>query len=520
MIGCLARLTPDRLVLILGLLGGLPLVFATPPFQVPDEPAHFLHVYQIATAAGAVRGPAGVAGFEMPASLPRLAELCVAGVPFHPGRRLPAGLLAAAWRLPLAPERRAFVPAGLLNPYTPGPYLAAAAAVGVGRLLELRPLALLYVARLANLAAALAVAWAAVRLAPVYGWLFALLALTPMAMFERSSASADALTDALGLLLVSCILSLAVAPQRSAAARAAAHASRAECAPHVVALPLVAPALEVAPAMAAARLDAPVTPVDADSARRAVPLAGRAAWLLAAAVLLAAAKAVYFLLDLLIFLVPASRIPLGRRSRLGAVTLWSGGLAAIAAGLGFSWWQARLYFSVGWLQPGVQPAAQLQGVIAAPQRFLDLALADYAHHALRYGAELVGNFGWLDTPLPRLAIVVWALALLAAALTGGSPELELAGWQRCLIAAVVAAALLGLSFSQYVAWTPLGAGFIEGLQGRYFLPLAPAAALLLYNRRLAGRWPAGPGAGLRFGVLSLAFTILTLLRIWFRYHGH
>jgi uncharacterized membrane protein len=482
-------LTPDRLVLILGLLGGLPLVFATPPFQVPDEPAHFLHVYQIATAAGTVRGPAGEAGFEMPASLPRLAELCVAGIPFHPGRRLPEGLLAAAWQLPLQPERHAFVPAGLLNPYTPAPYLAAAAGVGVGRLLELRPLALLYVARLANLAAALAVAWAAVRLAPVHGWLLALLALTPMAMFERSSASADALTDALGLLLVSCILSLALAPRRSAAARAAA------------------------PADAAGEPGEPL-------AEPAAPLAGRAAWLLAAAVLLAAAKAVYFLLDLLIFLVPARPITPGRRSRLGAMPLWSGGLAAIAAGLGFSWWQAHQYFSVGWLRPGVQPAAQLQGMIAAPQRFLGLALADYAHHALRYGAGFVGNFGWLDTPLPRLAIVIWALALLAAALTGGSPELELAGWQRSLAAAVVAAALLGLSFSQYVAWTPLGADFIDGLQGRYFLPLAPAAALLLYNRRLAGRWPAGPGAGLRCGALSLTFTILTLLRIWFRYHGH
>ena len=75
------------------------------------------------------------------------------------------------------------------------------------------------------------------------------------------------------------------------------------------------------------------------------------------------------------------------------------------------------------------------------------------------------------------------------------------------------------SSRKYVAWTPLGAGFVEGLQGRYFLPLAPAAALLLYNRRLAGRWPAGPGAGRRFGAVSLAFTVLTLLCIWFRYYG-
>jgi Predicted membrane protein (DUF2142) len=54
-----SRLTPDRLVLALGLAGGLLLVFVTPPFQVPDEPAHFFRAYQVATGAGAEPGPGG-----------------------------------------------------------------------------------------------------------------------------------------------------------------------------------------------------------------------------------------------------------------------------------------------------------------------------------------------------------------------------------------------------------------------------------------------------------------------------
>jgi len=490
-------LTPERLLRALGLAGGLLLVFVTPPFHVPDEPAHFLRAYQIATGAAAEPGPGGGIGYRLPASLPQLAELCTAGVAFHPGRRLEPGLLAAAWRLPLAPERRVFLPAGSLTLYTPAPYLAAAAAVAAGRLLAPRPLALLYLARLGNLAAALAVSWIAVRIAPAQRWLLALLALTPMAMFERSSASADALTNALPLLLVSCLLSLVLR-------RVGEPAGEGGCRP-------------------------------AGSATR------RSVLLLATAFLLAAAKGVYFLLDLLVFLVPPvvraeGRAAGGARARAVA-GLWVGGLAAAVAGAGISVWVTHRVAGLGSLLLGVQPEAQLRGVLAAPLHFLGLAAADYLHRLPRYAAGFVGTFGWLDTPLPRPSMVLWGLLLLAAALTGGDPSLALAGWQRQLAMAITAAVLLLLSLSQYVTWTPLGAGFVDGLQGRYFLPVAPVAAILLYNRRFAARGtgsslaaagsaaPATPAAagwpyaGWLYGGLSVAFTVLTLLCIWFRYHG-
>jgi uncharacterized membrane protein len=464
-------LSPDRLVLALGLAGGLLLVFVTPPFHVPDEPAHFFHAYQVATAAAAEAGPGGAIGYRLPASLRELAELCTAGVAFHPMRRLPPGVLAAAWRLPLAPERSVFLPAGSLTLYTPVPYLAAAAGVAAGRLLGLGPLALLYLARLGNLAAALAVSWLAVRIAPAQRWLLALLALTPMAMFERSSASADALTGALPLLLVACLLSLVL---RRAAGEPAGR-------------------------------EPPVLLV------------------LATAFLVAAAKGVYFLLDLLVFLVPPGiRGEERAAGRARAVAgLWAGGLGAAVAGAGISAWVTHRFASLGFRQPGVDPEAQLRGVLAAPLHFLGLAAADYAHHVPRYAAGLVGNFGWLDTPLPRPAVVLWGLLLLAAALTGGDPALALAAWQRQLAVAVTGAVLLLLSLSQYVTWTPLGAGFVAGLQGRYFLPVAPVAAILFYNRRFAARGAAGPmaAAGWLYGGLSAAFTVLTLLCIWFRYHG-
>jgi uncharacterized membrane protein len=228
-----------------------------------------------------------------------------------------------------------------------------------------------------------------------------------------------------------------------------------------------------------------------------------------------------------VFLVPPG-VRAGGRARAVA-GLWAGGLAAAVAGAGISVWVTHRFASLGSPRLGVQPEAQLRGVLAAPLHFLGLAAADYAHHLPRYGASFVGIFGWLDTPLPRPAMVLWGLLLLAAALTGGDPALALAAWQRRLAVAITVAVLLLLSLSQYVTWTPLGAGFVDGLQGRYFLPVAPVAAILFYNRRFAAREAGSPrataapappaAAGWLYGGLSAAFTVLTLLCIWFRYHG-
>jgi uncharacterized membrane protein len=463
------------------LLGGLLFVFVSPPFQVPDEPAHFRRAYQIGTGAPLVRRPDGALGVEQPASLGALIQLSLAGMPYQPLQRMPAGTLAAASRIPLDPSHLAFVPLALSNltPYGPAPYLPQAAAAAFGRWLALPPLWILYLARLCNLAACLALTWAAVRMAPFYQWFFVFLALTPMAMFLRSSASADALTNAAAMLLVSVICALAYSP------------------------PAAEPVLQEA---------------------NPAPARWRIACLLAMAALVAACKGGYVLLNLLVPLIPPRRLG---RPRIRAAVL-AAVLVITAAGVVNSSSTAKTAFAHFQRDPGVQPYLQAQGVAAHPMRFLGIVIADYGKHLTRYAVGFVGNFGWLDTPLPVAVLVTYALFLLALAVTGGDGATAISGRDRLLIAAVVLAELLVISASQYLAWTVVGAPAIEGLQGRYFLPLAPVAALLLYNRRWAGALAAALAGGQtgRLGrmekalaVASAAFTAVSLLRIWTRYHG-
>ncbi len=511
------RLSPDRTVLAVGLLGGLLFAFVTPPFQSPDEPVHFRRIYQIAGGVPLRPGPGGAPGILQPASLERLIALCLAGLPGEPRRRLPGGVLQAAWSLPLDPGRQVFVPLVELTAYNPVSYLPQVVAAAACRRLELRPLATLYLVRLANLAGCLALVYAAVRIAPSQRWAFAFLALAPMAMFLRSSASADGLTFAAALLLTSTVYALAVgkpaaaAPERPAPPAAAPGESLA--AEEASGKPSAA---AMAPGRPPAAAAAPGRP-SAAAVAFAKPPALLVVCLLVMTGVVAFCKVGYVLVNLLVAAIPRRRF--GSRQRWAAVM--SAALALSVLGAWNSALISRFYSAHFRRLPSVQPPEQLLLALAHPLHFLGLVIADYWFHLTRYAVGFVGNFGWLDTPLPVYVLVPYALLLAGLALTGGDPAIALPAGCRLAAGAVVTGGLLFLSTSQYLCWTPLGAQYVDGLQGRYFLPLGAAAILLLYNRRLAR--PAAPAGEARLAhrlaLASAAFTLASLVRIWIRYHG-
>lgn len=133
--------------------------------------------------------------------------------------------------------------------------------------------------------------------------------------------------------------------------------------------------------------------------------------------------------------------------------------------------------------------AQLAFVLHHPFAFLRTAVADYASHGMSYVDHFVGRLGWLDVGLPRAAIVASLVLILYSALSL-STRIDLPA--RLLSFGVFASTLLVISLSQYVAWTPVGSSSIDGIQGRYFLPIAPALLLALSSSRLRW-WPWAAG---------------------------
>ena len=103
-----------------------------------------------------------------------------------------------------------------------------------------------------------------------------------------------------------------------------------------------------------------------------------------------------------------------------------------------------------------------------------------------FSGMIGGSLGNMDPVLNTPYIIVLGLAftLLMLALRKPGESLKISGGQRVWIWVICLICLGALMFSMLLAWTPVSASFIRGVQGRYLLPLLPIFALSLKNDRL------------------------------------
>jgi uncharacterized membrane protein len=289
----------------------------------------------------------------------------------------------------------------------------------------------------------------AVRQLPAYRWLAALLALTPMAMFLRSSVSADALTTASAFLLTATVAKLAFGP------------------------------------------------VSPNAAHDLTILA-------ASSVAVCLTKPVYFPLVVAAAAIPANRLPV-RRRRLFLLTVLAISITAVTAALLIA------APSVG----SISYAAELriEDVLRRPFHLIGLVVTDLVKTAPRYGAHFIGHLGWLDTELPLPLLLTYAACLLAFVVLDRDPSIVIAPCQRAIWAFAVVASLMAIGAAMY-----LFLGRIEGIQGRYFHPIALAAVWVLHvsgwPRRQNNRWNPAIAA-----ILVASSFAVTWLTIYHRYYG-
>ncbi|MFZ2490785.1 MAG: DUF2142 domain-containing protein, partial [Thermoanaerobaculia bacterium] len=192
------------------------------------------------------------------------------------------------------------------------------------------------------------------------------------------------------------------------------------------------------------------------------------AGLIAVTLLLALCKPVYFLLPLIAIWNGNAK---GRRVAAAATVS-----IAILAGVALSGLAAsRASFNMrGSID--VDSSRQLSSMARAPLRFAQTVITDYTASHTRYRHELVGRLGWLDVglpaPLSNLAQIAFLLAAVTAARVVSAP-------QRGVALLVILGTLVLIATSQYLVWTAVGATAIEGIQGRYFIPLVAVAAAVV-----------------------------------------
>ena len=95
-----------------------------------------------------------------------------------------------------------------------------------------------------------------------------------------------------------------------------------------------------------------------------------------------------------------------------------------------------------------------------------------------------GKLCWLTLNLPTYVIGIFYIIFFISLL---SVEGEENTWtakisQRIWIWFIVGATVILLFYAMLLGWTPYGYEFVEGIQGRYFIPLLPLGIVLLKNK--------------------------------------
>ncbi len=191
-------------------------------------------------------------------------------------------------------------------------------------------------------------------------------------------------------------------------------------------------------------------------------------------------KFVYLPLIGLILLIPSRRFGgKWRRTAAFAIILFVGFAGEIL-------WAVHTPGLDAALVPGSAPhqfvaRGQLAFLRQHPSAWLSVPLKTIAESWWSVTVSFVGNLGWLNAPLSGIFCVIYLAALLLACVpSADEPKLETFGPWIAIIIAVIAVCLFAIGFTEYIYWNLVGWGYIRGLQGRYGIPLAPAAFMLIW----------------------------------------
>lgn len=338
--------------------------------------------------------------------------------------------------------------------YTPVGYFPHIIGILIGKLFHLPPLLLLYMGRLSNLIFWLVLVFLALKISPGKQMLFLLIALMPMNLFLASTFSQDGVINSVSLLYIAIILHLAQ----------------------------------------------PETKLNRN-------------WLLLILFLSLAitlTKSVYIVLTFLFLIIPMTKFSSAKRYFGFLALMISTGLFAYLG------WRSLIHGQIGRVFAVCSPELQTKFILRHPLKLFQITAQTFWAYKTFYIASHIGKLGWLDTPLPWWVIVVYLFALLFISVYNGDYHIN---WRRKIVfAGIILVGVLGVNFALYLLCTPVGARYVIGLQGRYYIIFAPLFWMLFDNKIVKekiGKIKYLNLAVLLFLVIILMTTTVTLLQRYY-----
>jgi uncharacterized membrane protein len=193
--------SPQKATFIVVLIFGTLFAVITPPFQAPDEASHFYRAYQVSELHLFPRVIPGGYGDYLPQSTTVTANATGQQIQLNSKARYRVQATFEQLNQPLNSRKTVPVQFNAAETYSPIAYIPQAIGIFVGRIMNLSPILLLLFGRLANVIFWASILYLAIKITPVGKWGFAVLGLTPMALFMAGSVSEDVATNGLAFLL-------------------------------------------------------------------------------------------------------------------------------------------------------------------------------------------------------------------------------------------------------------------------------------------------------------------------------
>lgn len=452
----------------------------TPPFQVADENFHFFRAYQISQGdfisqqarleqvfseqltayfpnetfvyrldklsdPGIHQNSSFLLhGGKLPSEIPELSNYLIEHIPHDPDAKLSLSKLRGVFRTEALSDRPpVFVSFPNTAAYSAVAYLPQAAGILFSRTLHLGIIYDFYLARVFSVVFGAVIIAVAVAIIPWGKAWLSFFALIPMFIFQLASCSADSVVLSLSVLLVAVSVLLS---------------SKAEFKAGLLFLAGIV-------------------------------------WCL-----LFLAKTVYA--GLLLLLLP--HFWSQRKQLFKFPNILAFPFLAICAVPGLQWAQEAVDQFIpptGYIQ--ANPKAQIAFIKEHFFSFLQVAFVGLKHYCPILFREAVGVLGWLDTHLHAAVYWICSVGFLGLTLADRRGERRVLLPFTALITATVTYLLVVISI--FSVWNPVGVLMLNGLQGRYLLPLVPCI-VVSFCYTIPWHWCVSPKIARKMVLLLMLIT--------------
>ena len=453
---------------VLAIVFGTGMVFFTPPFQVADEFWHFYRAYQISLGQWVSRSGDNTRGGVLPVSLLELSGR-FSGLPFHQTEKTSPAKILDAGKIRLRPNVTTFVHFPSSANYSPLVYAPQAMGIMAGRAAGLGPLGIFYCGREAAVLAWAVAGFFTLRLAPALRAAILLLLCMPMSLELAASFSADCVTNSVCMLFTAALWRLSA-----------------------------------------------LKPDPSDQ----ISLPGKLA-LLALSVAVTLSKFAYLPLIALVLLIPIARFGGRRHCERFVAAIFA---INILASLGWLSQTTGLTVPLRPEQADISAARQLDFVRHHPLAVPAVIARGFEHDGILIVRSFIAMLGWLDVPGSWWFIAIYWLALIAACQPAAGDPPAPSAWKMGVVAASALTSVIIFAFLNYLIWTEVGTDHVKGIQGRYFIPLSVAGAMLVWSvLRRSHRLMRAPRNARRFELFAAAFCLFsgfyTFYLIFGRYYA-